>query len=78
MTGAKFSHLCQYVTRVNVSRNSGRGHYTCNRAADAFGYEYTARGGHAPMFVTMCTRHAGIWEKKLLAFKRKQAKAAIR
>ena len=61
---AKFSHLCQYVTRVNAN-----GLHLCNDAADAFGYEYTARGTQKPTFVTMCTRHAMLWAKKKEATK---------
>lgn len=78
MSGYKFSHLCQYVTRVNISVNSGRGSYTCDDAADDFGYEYSARGEHAPMMVTMCKRHAAIWAKKLARYQRAAAKAGAR
>lgn len=70
MTGARFSHLCQYITRRNISISMGRGVHVCNRAADAFGEDYYPEGAKQPMFVTMCTKHADIWAKKLARIKR--------
>lgn len=69
---AKFSHLCQYVTRRNISVASGRGVHVCKEAADDFGYDYYPEGAKVPTFVTMCKRHAAIWAKKLDRINRKK------
>jgi hypothetical protein len=70
MSGARFSHLCQYITRRNISVAMGRGVHVCNRAADAFGEDYYPEGATQPMFVTMCTKHAEVWAKKAARIKR--------
>jgi hypothetical protein len=62
--GTRFSHLCLYVTRVNISRNSGRGSYTCDKPATSVGEGYTGRGEYAPALVTFCDKHARIWASK--------------
>jgi hypothetical protein len=72
---AKFSHLCQYVTRRNISVNKGRGSYVCNKAADDFGSDYYPEGAKVPTLVTMCKRHAAIWAKKLARINRVKKEA---
>lgn len=78
MSGARFSHLCQYITRRNVSVASGRGVYTCDAAADDFGYDYVPVDARQPMMVTMCKRHAAIWSKKLARIQRARSVGGVR